>query len=84
MLHRHLNHQGFTPAAIDDIIERGLWIDWAELAMAAVADGTMLAVLRRLGRRRGGGNRHKFWLLWAEGDGCAADGAGRTALHSFA
>jgi hypothetical protein len=31
MLHRHLNHQGFTLAAIDDVISRGGWNDWAEL-----------------------------------------------------
>ena len=28
MLHRHLNHQRFTPAAIDGVIARGRWQDW--------------------------------------------------------
>jgi len=32
MLHRHLTHQQFTLAAIDDIISRGRWRDWADLA----------------------------------------------------
>jgi hypothetical protein len=35
VFHRHLNHQGFTPAAIDDIIDRGNPEDWAELREAA-------------------------------------------------
>ena len=34
MLHRHLNHQRFTPAAIDNVIARGRWQDWAELRRA--------------------------------------------------
>ena len=28
MQHRHLNHQRFTLAAIDDVIRRGRWDDW--------------------------------------------------------
>jgi hypothetical protein len=31
MLHRHLNHQDFTLAAIDDVIARGRLADWEEL-----------------------------------------------------
>ena len=31
VLHRHLNHQRYTLAAIDDVISRGRWQEWAEL-----------------------------------------------------
>ena len=31
MQHRHLNHQRYTLAAIDDVIARGRWADWADL-----------------------------------------------------
>lgn len=35
MTHRHLNHSRFTPAAIDDVIDRGKRDSWA-LLLAAV------------------------------------------------
>ena len=38
MRHRHLNHEGYTLAAIDDVIARGKWQDWADLRGAALAD----------------------------------------------
>jgi hypothetical protein len=38
MLHRHLNHQEFTLAAIDDVIGQGQRADWAELRRALLAD----------------------------------------------
>jgi hypothetical protein len=38
MLHRHLNHQRFTLAAIYDVISRGRWGDWAVLRRAALDD----------------------------------------------
>jgi hypothetical protein len=34
MLHRHLNHQDLTLAAIDDVIGRGHLADWDELRSA--------------------------------------------------
>jgi len=42
MWHRHLTHQQFTLAAIDDIIARGKRQDWAELRKAALADRAVL------------------------------------------
>src|SRR6218665_3289118 len=42
MLHRHLDHQRFTLAAIDDVISRGRWREWAELRRAALSDRTLL------------------------------------------
>ena len=38
MKHRHLNHDRFTTAAIEDILERGRLPDWAPLIAAIRAD----------------------------------------------
>lgn len=69
MRHRHLNHGGFTPAAIDDVISRGSWSDWAELRRAALDHP---AVLHRLSRvcaafaHDSTAQRHQFWRQFAE------------------
>ena len=42
MLHRHLTHQQFSLAAIDDIILRGRWRDWAALRQEALEDPLLL------------------------------------------
>lgn len=41
MRHRHLNHQDFTLAAIDDVIARGRLDDWAKLRRALLADRSL-------------------------------------------
>jgi hypothetical protein len=38
MKHRHLVHQQFTAAAIEDILDRGKMPDWAPLIEAIKAD----------------------------------------------
>lgn len=38
MRHRHLNHEEYSPAAIDDILERGDVATWRELARALADD----------------------------------------------
>lgn len=48
MLHRHLTHQQFTLAAIDDVIARGKRRDWAELRQAALADRAILEKILRV------------------------------------
>jgi hypothetical protein len=48
MLHRHLTHEPLTLAAIDDVIARGRWDDWAELRRAALADRHVLEQIRRI------------------------------------
>lgn len=48
MRHRHLNHQDFTLAAIDDVIDRGLRQDWAELRRAALGDRLIMEKVRRV------------------------------------
>jgi hypothetical protein len=37
MLHRHLSHEDFTVAAIDDVIARGKRINWLKLQRAFLA-----------------------------------------------
>ena len=38
MRHRHLTHEAFTLAAIEDILDRGRMPDWAALIAAIRAD----------------------------------------------
>jgi hypothetical protein len=38
MKHRHLNHEGFTLAAIEDILYRGAVPDWAPLVREITAN----------------------------------------------
>ena len=38
MKHRHLTHEGFTTAAIEDILARGRMPDWVPLILAIRAD----------------------------------------------
>jgi len=58
MQHRHLNHQRLTLAAIDDLIARGRWDDWAALRQAVLADPYA--------------QRHHFWLHYAQAHRTAA------------
>jgi len=48
MLHRHLNHERFTLAAIDDIIARGKRADWAQLGHALRADWSLAGKIARV------------------------------------
>jgi hypothetical protein len=69
MRHRHLNHQRFTLAAIDDVISRGRWDDWADLRRAALADRSLLEKVERVCRAHAGepyAQRHQFWMHYAE------------------
>ncbi|HEV7135660.1 MAG TPA: hypothetical protein VGN43_03430 [Steroidobacteraceae bacterium] len=68
MIHRHLNHQRLTPAAIDDVISRGRWSDWAELRRAALANSSVLDDIERVCRAYVSdpyAQRHHFWLHYA-------------------
>ena len=65
MQHRHLNHQRFTLAAIDDVICRGRWRDWAELRRSALKDCALLDKIERVCAHRAAdprAQRHRFWL----------------------
>ena len=69
MLHRHLNHQDLTPAAIDDVIARGQRCDWAQLRLAILADRALLTKVLQICRARTGdpyAQRYHFWMHYAE------------------
>lgn len=69
MLHRHLNHQRFTLAAIDDVIARGKRRDWAELRLAALADPSVLKKILRVCSAHVANpyeQRYHFWKHYAE------------------
>ena len=69
VLHRHLNHQDFTLAAIDDVISRGLWRDWADLRRAALQDRSMLSKVEHICRPKlvdPYAQRYHFWMHYAE------------------
>lgn len=69
MLHRHLNHQGYTLAAVDDVISRGRWRDWVELCRATLSDRAVLKKVVSVCRSRIAdlyAQRHHFWMRYAE------------------
>lgn len=69
MRHRHLNHEDFTLAAIDDIIGRGRRADWAELRRALLADPTLADKVKRVCRPHLAdpyAQRHYFWMQYVE------------------
>jgi hypothetical protein len=75
MLHRHLNHQRFTLAAIDDVISRGRWQDWAELRRAILSDHALLDKVERVCRpyvSNPYAQRHHFWMHYAKEHRAAA------------
>ena len=68
MLHRHLNHQRLTLAAIDDVISRGQWRDWADLRRAVLADSAILGKVEHVCRQHTSdpyAQRHHFWMHYA-------------------
>ncbi|GHU07231.1 hypothetical protein AGMMS50225_03820 [Betaproteobacteria bacterium] len=69
MLHRHLNHQRYTLAAIDDVISRGQWRDWAKLRRMALSDRSLLDKVARVCRPYVSdpyAQRYHFWMHYAE------------------
>lgn len=69
MQHRHLNHQRFTLAAIDDVISRGHWQDWADLRLAVLSDLSLLDKVQRICRSHAGdpyAQRYHFWMHYAQ------------------
>ncbi len=69
MLHRHLTHQQFTLAAIDDVIACGKRRDWAELRRAALQDRVVLEKVLRVCQAHIAdpyAQRYHFWKQYAE------------------
>ncbi len=69
MIHRHLNHQDFTLAAIDDVIGRGKRQDWADLRRAVLRDRVVLEKWLRVCQAHVDdpyAQRYHFWKHYAE------------------
>lgn len=69
MVHRHLNHEGYTLAALDDVIGRGLRRDWADLRAAALQDRELMNKILRIARAHAEdpyAQRYHFWRQYAE------------------
>ena len=69
MLHRHLNHQRLTLPAIDDVISRGRWQDWADLRRAVLRDKSLLEKVERICRPYISdpyAQRYHFWMHYVE------------------
>jgi len=69
MQHRHLNHQQFTLAAIDDLIARGRMADWADLRRAGLEDRALLDKVKRVCAAHISdpyAQRYHFWMHYAE------------------
>ena len=69
MLHRHLNHQEYTLAALDDVIDRGKREDWAELRSVALKDRGLMEKILRVALAHAGdpyAQRNHFWRQYAE------------------
>ena len=69
MEHRHLNHQNYTLAAIDDVIARGKRRDWAELRHVALNDRVVMEKILRVCKAHIAdpyAQRYHFWNQYAE------------------
>ena len=69
MKHRHLTHEQFTLAAIDDVIARGRRPDWAALRRALLADVAVRDKVLRVCAARVAdpyAQRYHFWKHYAE------------------
>ena len=69
MLHRHLNHEGFTLAAIDDVIARGGRADWEEFREALREDPSLFEKVKQDCRPKlidPYAQRYHFWMRYAQ------------------
>ena len=69
MLHRHLTHEKFTLAAIDNVIARGKRLDWAELRQAVLKDQRVMKKVLQVCRAHVAdpyAQRYHFWKQYVE------------------
>lgn len=69
MRHRHLTHQQYTLAAIDDVIARGKRRDWADLRQAALEEPSLFRKVLRVCLAHVSdpyAQRYHFWKHYAE------------------
>jgi hypothetical protein len=65
MVHRHLNHEGDTLAAIDDVIARGGRQDWEQLRRAVLESPELLGKIRGICQEKivdPYAQRYHFWM----------------------
>ena len=68
MIHRHLNHQELSLAAIDDVIARGKRGDWEELRLAVLGSPVLLEKVQQVCRAYIAdphAQRYHFWMHYA-------------------
>lgn len=69
MRHRHLNHQDFTLAAIDDIISNGQRGAWERLRLAMRRQAGIREKILKVCNARAhdpSAQRHHFWRQYAQ------------------
>jgi hypothetical protein len=69
MLHRQLNHEDFTLAAIDDVIARGRREDWEALRAALLESPALAEKVRQVCRPNLSdpyAQRYHFWMHYVE------------------
>jgi hypothetical protein len=69
MLHRHLDTEGFSLAAIDDLISRGNREDWEQLRSALLASPELAENVRQVCRPNLSdpyAQRYHFWMRYVE------------------
>jgi hypothetical protein len=69
MRHRHLNHQDFTLAAVDDIISRGRLPAWEELRSALLSQPDVRTKVMRVCAAHVAdpyAQRYHFWKHYVE------------------
>jgi hypothetical protein len=69
VIHRHLDHQESSLAAIDDVISRGKRKDWEDLRLAALANPAFLEKIQQVCRAHIANpraQRYHFWMHYAE------------------
>ena len=67
MQHRHLNHNTYTLAAIDDVIARGTLLDWQALRDACKTDAAMQQKIQQICAAYVNdryAQRHAFWAMY--------------------
>ena len=69
MDHRHLNHQRFTLAALDNTINRGVMADWTALRDAVLKDVALLDKVARICQAHlhdPYAQRYHFWMNYVK------------------
>lgn len=65
MIHRHLTHELYTAAALDDIVSRGGMKDWRDLRRALISQPDLAEKLERVCLAHTAdpfAQRYHFWL----------------------